>query len=354
MQRRAFLKASFCCLASCFIPLNISFSAKQRKKLKLIYLAELPYKDKIRLWIPMPMNTEYQRLNDFEIESNASTVLITKDNVYQAPILYVEFHNASEKKFIRVSFNVEIWERKKVNWKKVPKNNLRIPDEVALYLKPTEHIQIDGIVKEHADRITKGKKTDLEKARAIYDWVVENTFRDPKVLGCGVGDVKSMLESGYLGGKCTDINSLFVALCRASGIPAREIFGIRVLPSQLSKSISSVQGDATKAQHCRAEFYLGRWIPADPADVRKVILEEELDLNHPKVQKVRDFMFGGWDVHWVAFNYARDFQLNPPTKNGELVNEFMYPIAEVGGKMMDKFKLTFDHSRYIVKLMQKT
>ena len=80
MQRRAFLKASFCCLASCFIPLNISFSAKQRKKLKLIYLAELPYKDKIRLWIPMPMNTEYQRLNDFEIESNASTVLITKDN----------------------------------------------------------------------------------------------------------------------------------------------------------------------------------------------------------------------------------------------------------------------------------
>ena len=51
MQRRAFLKASFCCLASCFIPLNISFSAKQRKKLKLIYLAELPYKDKIRLWI---------------------------------------------------------------------------------------------------------------------------------------------------------------------------------------------------------------------------------------------------------------------------------------------------------------
>ncbi|MGK0689083.1 MAG: transglutaminase domain-containing protein [Aquificaceae bacterium] len=300
------------------------------------------------------MNTEYQRLNDFEIESNASTVLITKDNVYQAPILYVEFHNASEKKFIRVSFNVEIWERKKVNWKKVPKNNLRIPDEVALYLKPTEHIQIDGIVKEHADRITKGKKTDLEKARAIYDWVVENTFRDPKVLGCGVGDVKSMLESGYLGGKCTDINSLFVALCRASGIPAREIFGIRVLPSQLSKSISSVQGDATKAQHCRAEFYLGRWIPADPADVRKVILEEELDLNHLKVQKVRDFMFGGWDVHWVAFNYARDFQLNPPPKNGELVNEFMYPIAEVGGKMMDKFKLTFDHSRYIVKLMQET
>ncbi|MDM7267632.1 MAG: transglutaminase domain-containing protein [Aquificaceae bacterium] len=302
----------------------------------------------------MPMNTEYQRLNDFEIESNASTVLITKDNVYQAPILYVEFHNASEKKFIRVSFNVEIWERKKVNWKKVPKNNLRIPDEVALYLKPTEHIQIDGIVKEYADRITKGKKTDLEKARAIYDWVVENTFRDPKVLGCGVGDVKSMLESGYLGGKCTDINSLFVALCRASGIPAREIFGIRVLPSQLSKSISSVQGDATKAQHCRAEFYLGRWIPADPADVRKVILEEELDLNHLKVQKVRDFMFGGWDVHWVAFNYARDFQLNPPPKNGELVNEFMYPIAEVGGKMMDKFKLTFDHSRYIVKLMQET
>ncbi|VFS54834.1 Transglutaminase-like superfamily [Kluyvera cryocrescens] len=52
--------------------------------------------------------------------------------------------------------------------------------------------------------------------------------RDDAVIGCGTGDVGEILKTGKLGGKCTDINSVFVALCRAVGIPAREMFGIRL------------------------------------------------------------------------------------------------------------------------------
>ena len=52
--------------------------------------------------------------------------------------------------------------------------------------------------------------------------------RDNSVLGCGDGDVEKILTTGVLKGKCTDINSVFVALARAAGIPAREIFGIRL------------------------------------------------------------------------------------------------------------------------------
>ncbi len=353
MDRRTLLKGAVCGITLMAMPIGtvLSKTSQNKKALKLTYSTELPYKDLVRLWIPVPMNTSYQKLVDVEVRSNASRILMTEENIYKTPILYLEFQGGSERNFAEVSFHVEIWNRDKIDWKTIPANNRKIPEDVALYLKPTKHIQTDGIVKEYADKITKGAKTDLEKARAIYNWVVENTFRDPKVLGCGVGDVKSMLESGYFGGKCTDINSLFVALCRASGIPAREIFGIRVLPSELSKGISSVQGDATKAQHCRAEFYLGRWIPADPADVRKLILEEQLDLKHPKVAQIREFMFGGWDVHWVAFNYARDFKLNPPMSSVESLNEFMYPVAEVGGKEIDKYKLTFEHSKYKVQVI---
>ena len=36
--------------------------------------------------------------------------------------------------------------------------------------------------------------TPLAKARAIYDWIVDNTFRDPEVKGCGLGDIRGMLE----------------------------------------------------------------------------------------------------------------------------------------------------------------
>ena len=57
-----------------------------------------------------------------------------------------------------------------------------------------------------------GYKTDVDKARAIYEWIVDNTFRDPKVKGCGIGDITTMLETGYLGGKCADLNALYVGL----------------------------------------------------------------------------------------------------------------------------------------------
>ncbi len=83
-------------------------------------------------------------------------------------------------------------------------------------------------MKATADEITRGAHTDVEKARAIYEWIVENTFRDPKTRGCGIGDIRFMLESKDLGGKCADLNALYVGLARAAGLPARDVYGIRV------------------------------------------------------------------------------------------------------------------------------
>ncbi|QWK20129.1 MAG: transglutaminase-like domain-containing protein [Hydrogenobacter thermophilus] len=346
MDRREFLSYTF--WGACgLISLPSIIYGRNTYRTKFSYAVNLPFGEAVRLWVPVPENTSYQKLLHMEVKTNASYYELTADRVYNAPILYAEFKGGNENKSLEVIFDVEYTDRS-VDVSKLPKNNGNIPDEAAFYLKPTDHIPTDGIVKEYADRITSGKKSQLEKVKAIYDWVVENTFRDPQVQGCGVGDVKSMLETGYFGGKCTDINSLFVALCRASGIPAREIFGIRVRASSLSKGISSVTKDATKAQHCRAEFYLGQWVPADPADVRKLILEERLPVDHPKVKQVREFLFGNWDAHWVAFNSARDFSLEPPLTSGEKVNEFMYPLAEVNGKLIDKYKLTFELSKYTI------
>jgi transglutaminase-like putative cysteine protease len=103
------------------------------------------------------------------------------------------------------------------------------------FLRATKTIPIDGLVKETADKITRGAGTDIERARAIYDWIIENTFRDPKTRGCGLGDIRFMLESGNLGGKCADINALLVGLCRASGIPARSTYGLRVAPTRSTR-----------------------------------------------------------------------------------------------------------------------
>jgi len=57
------------------------------------------------------------------------------------------------------------------------------------------------VVAETSAAIVQGTRGALEKARAIYEWVVENSCRDPKTHGCGVGDVRPMLEHRALGGQ---------------------------------------------------------------------------------------------------------------------------------------------------------
>src|ERR1700733_6406515 len=105
--------------------------------------------------------------------------------------------------------------------------------ELDHFRRPTKMLPTDGIVKMTATEITGGARTDLAKARAIYEWIVDNTFRNPKTRGCGVGNIRSMLETKDLGGKCADLNALYVGLARGAGLPARDVYGIRIAKSEL-------------------------------------------------------------------------------------------------------------------------
>ena len=69
------------------------------------------------------------------------------------------------------------------------------PANLDHYLRPTKLIPTDGIVKDTALAITSKHATPLARARAIYDWIVEHTVRDPEVKGCGLGDIRWMLET---------------------------------------------------------------------------------------------------------------------------------------------------------------
>jgi transglutaminase-like putative cysteine protease len=211
--------------------------------------------------------------------------------------------------------------------------------ELEHFLRPTKLLPTDGIVKAAATKITGGAKTDLEKARAIYEWIVDNTFRDPKTRGCGIGDIRFMLESQDLGGKCADLNALYVGLARAAGLPARDVYGIRIAKSDLGyKSLGASSENITKAQHCRAEVYIGShgWVPVDPADVRKVVLEEppgNRPLDDLMVQKARGRLFGSWEMNWMAYNFGHDVTL--PGSAGAPVGFLMYPQAETSDGRLD-------------------
>ncbi len=291
----------------------------------------------VRLWIPYPVSDKDQLISDIRLTGDYGSSGVYTDRVYKTPILYASWPESAKSRRLTLSFEVT---RREVSRRDFPdREGAWNRADFAQYLRPTSLGPIDGEVKKLSDKITVGKTTVLEKAKAIYDWTCENTYRNPETRGCGTGDVCRLLRKP--GGKCTDISSLFIALCRAAGVPAREVFGLR-----LGKK---AEEDITGYQHCWAEFYLPGygWVPVDPADVRKAMLVEKLGKDDLKTMEYRRYFWGGIDQYRMAIATGRDIILNPP-QNGAPLNTFGYPYAEIGGKTIDwldpgsfSYKFTF-------------
>jgi transglutaminase-like putative cysteine protease len=291
----------------------------------------------VQIWLPYPVSDSHQHISNIHVEGDYSEYAVYTDRKFQTPILYARWENGSKTRKLTFSFTAK---RREITRHSIPSKMVAWdPSDYALYLAPNRLGPVDGDVKKLADDITEGKNTLLEKAKAVYDWTCENTYRNPKTRGCGEGNVCLLLNDP--GGKCADINSIFVALAKAAGIPSREMFGIR----QGKKSGQ----DITTWYHCWAEFYLpgNGWIPVDPADVRKMMLKKNLTLSSPETAEYRDYFWGGIDAYRVKLSTGRDMTLNP-AQAGQPVNYLMYPFAQVGEKTLDwldpetfQYKITY-------------
>lgn len=330
MNRRHFLNLGVVSTAAMSMPARAL--ATHWRTFELNYDVELlGLNNAADLWLPLPQPLgNYQRVDTPKFSTNADSSQIYRDPSDGTSVFHARWDNASKVRTASGTVRVSTQDRRGV----LKESRKPLPRDVTRYLQASASMPTDGIVAQRATEITQDANTPLQKSRAIYQWIVENTFRDPKVKGCGRGDIRYMLESGDLGGKCADLNSLFVGLARAAGVPAREVYGIRVADSAQFKSIGK-SGDISKAQHCRAEFYLSGsgWVPVDPADVRKVVLEENLALNDPRVMALRERLFGYWEMNWVGFNRARDFMPQPRAR--EPFKFFMYPHAETADDASD-------------------
>ncbi len=361
MQRRDFLKtisiAAAAGLAGGTAPLLAAESAyeseekisQEKRRFRVRYRFDLKNPDgkgpyPARLWNPMPYQAPWQNVRILNFKGNYDHWNLNDDNSYDVSILYADWKKSPRPKTLEIEMEIE------TRYRSVPlkaieaasKRNLPIPVEVRRFLKPTAHIPTDGKIKAKADELTRGVSDRFEKVKRIYDWVTQVTFRDPKVIGCGSGDAGKMMNSGYFGGKCTDISSLFVALLRAAGIPAREVFGIRLGLSHYSKALGKADdkgfAEISTWQHCRAEYYIPGlgWIPSDPADITKLELVESRKYNDPKVQELKRRYLHGWEMNWVGFNWGRDFILSPKPEQYP-INMLGYPYAEVEDEPLDYY-----------------
>ena len=307
-----------------------------------------------RIWLPVPsINSDWQRSLESRFASNGSARM-TSDGVEGARMVFAEFAAG-------VQPAIELTSRVQTRHRADLAGDRRFDKEDAAtlrhYTRATRLLPTDGIVRQTALQATRGASTDIDKARALYHWVVANAWREPKVRGCGEGDIKTMLETGNLGGKCADINALFVGLCRAVGVPARDVYGLRLAPSAFGyKELSGNPVSLKGAQHCRAEVYLQAhgWVAMDPADVAKVMRLETPEwlkrTDHPVVAPVYRHLFGGWEGNWVGWNTAHDVQL-PAAKEGVL-NFLMYPVAETDEGRVDSYAP--DSFRYTITAREIT
>lgn len=345
MKRSRFLQQTAACsVLSAAVPrLSLAASAQTDfnpserlwRTFKVTTVVTLPNTSApVRAWIPVPAfeESDWMRPGATKWDGNADCAEIVRDPKWGAAMLHAEWSKTKHAATIKAT---SIVSSRDLNVD-LPHPRHAAPlsaDEYKLYTSPTKLLPTDGIVAETAHKIVGSATSDAVKAKLIYDWVVVNAARNPKTRGCGLGDVSFMLETGDLSGKCADINGLFVALSRSVGIPARDLYGIRTAPSRYGyKSLGAKSNVITKAQHCRAEVYLAGlgWVPADPADVRKVMLEEppgNLPLNDSKVAAARKTLFGAWEGNYIAYNDGHDIAL--PGSRGPELGFLMYPQAEV-------------------------
>lgn len=292
-----------------------------------------------RVWAPgaLTVKTPFQRTLSNKFQAEGATVHTLQRKEDGLEIIAAQFPDGI-RPVLTITSHVETKDYT-VDLSRPGKGPKASRAELEYFTRSTNLLPTDGIVKERSTEITKGATTDVGKARAIYEWIVENTARNPQTRGCGLGDIRFMLESKDLTGKCADLNALYVGLARSAGLPARDVYGIRTAKSQLGyKSLGASSENVTKAQHCRAEVYLSRhgWVPVDPADVRKVALEEppgNRPLDDDVVKRARARLFGSWEMNWMAFNFAQDVAL--PGSNGKPVPFLMYPQAETANGRVD-------------------
>ncbi len=321
-----------CLLVSLFLVTLTAF-AQQTRHFTFHYaftVRNLPAGKKVRIWIPAAQSDAFQEVK-IGSSSGDLPLRITHEARLGNEIFYAETASAKSELHFDIEYDVTRRERialgPTAHVQAVSLSKRQWHED----LQPDALVPITGLPAELAVKVTEGKTDPLDKARAIYDYVFTTMKYDKTGTGWGRGDVLYACDAKK--GNCTDFHSLFIAMARSQGIPARFEIGFP-LPSD--KHAGEIAG-----YHCWSDFYIdGRgWIPVDVSEAWK----------HPEK---RDYFFGSHDVNRVQFSMGRDLRLNPP-QDGKPLNYFVYPYVEVDGREYSNVSLAFSFADEQASVAQK-
>ena len=261
-----------------------------------------PSPNEQRLWLPLPLTQDGLHQRDLQLSWQGN---FTQGNILRQPDGELEAFSCVWKPGfaarLELTATLATADRKfDVSRRTQPPER---DDLLRRNLLATAQLPNNGEAYALALRIVGRIIDPVAQARALFEWIVDNSTYDPDLPVCGKGDVHRQIASKTYGGRSADINGLFVALCRAIGIPARRVFGLRIAPSRLAPCLG-IERDATYAAHCRAECYVPGygWIPVDPSDACRAMRLEKLSLEDSRA--LRKILFGIWEMNWLVYNRA--------------------------------------------------
>ena len=304
--------------ASAVAPRERSFEFEYKATVK-----EIPAgAGRVDFWIPVPHDDPFQKITGLKIDSPYPYSIDTAQNGNK--VLHIGLSDPPRAGFT-VTMRFRAVRREHVQEHLVeparPDRSGKFRAEEARWLGPDRLVPLDGKIRQWAKEVVDaaGAKTDLEKARAIYNHIVATVKYDKSGQGWGRGDIYYACDARR--GNCTDFHAIFIGYARAVGIPARFSIGF---PLPADRGEGQVSG-----YHCWAEFYLKGvgWVPVDASEAAK-------DPSR------REYFFGAHDENRVEFTRGRDLVLKPRQK-GEPLNYFIYPYAEVDGKALPSVEKSF-------------
>ena len=319
-----FRKLTLCFVALFIIESSAFAQAGRHFSFKYAFTVKnLPATENVRIWFPAAHSDPYQEVRVVSAKGDLP-LKKTHESRFGNEIYYAETSKSkSAELHFEVVYDVVRHERLALGVSRPRLENASLSSkENKEFLGPDKLVPITGVPAELGAKVTADKTSEMDKARAIYDYVFANMSYDKTGTGWGHGDVLYACTAKK--GNCTDFHSLFIAMTRSQGIPSRFEIGFQ-LPTD--KQSSDVAG-----YHCWAEFFSPErgWIPVDISEAWK----------H---QVKKNYYFGAHDADRVQFTLGRDLRMNPPQK-GDPLNYFIYPYVEVGGKAYPNIANDFSFS----------
>ena len=251
-----------------------------------------------QMWLPLAQSDRFQTIRVERIHAPVAWREL-EDRAHGNKVIFLAATPAESGQTIEIKYRV----------RRVEKSAYAVQDPMTQkYLSPERLVPLNENFRNLAEEATRGRTTDLMRARALYDHVIDRMRYMKYGSGWGVGDASQACDARS--GNCSDYHAYFIALARAISIPARLAIGAAI-PSERNEG--RIDG-----YHCWAEFFAdGKWWPVDISE-------------GDKYSSLATYYFGHHPANRIELSQGRDLLVEPLPASGP-INLLAYPVLEVAG-----------------------